>query len=128
MQYTVCLGLYFCAPAYYVYCVAFRAKSNEVEFSQEWGGLRSKFEGKSITLLIKDIIKVIIKFINKKRKGGKLSTVLLTVREAARRLSVHPNTLRRWSNKGIIGAHRIGPRRDRRFREEDIEIFLNGSG
>ncbi len=76
--------------------------------------------------MTKDIIKVIVKFINKKRKGGKLSTVLLTVREAARKLSVHPNTLRRWSNRGLIKAHRIGPRRDRRFEEEEIEAFLNG--
>jgi excisionase family DNA binding protein len=39
---------------------------------------------------------------------------MLTVREVARLLHVHPNTLRRWSNSGRIKAYRITPRGDRR--------------
>ena len=43
--------------------------------------------------------------------------------EAARLLNVHVNTLRRWSDSGIIYAHRICGRGDRRFiREEIIQL------
>jgi len=49
---------------------------------------------------------------------------LLTTTEVSRMLHVHPNTLRRWSNKGIIRTHRVGPRADRRFRRDDITRFL----
>jgi len=49
---------------------------------------------------------------------------MLTVTEVARLLRVHPNTLRRWSNEGRIGAYRISPRGDRRFRREEIARFL----
>jgi len=49
---------------------------------------------------------------------------MLTVREVARLLHVHPNTLRRWSNKGMIRAYRITPRGDRRFKREEIARFL----
>ena len=50
--------------------------------------------------------------------------IMLTTSHVARLLSIHINTVRRWSNKGIIRAYRIGPRRDRRFRQEDIVRFL----
>lgn len=40
---------------------------------------------------------------------------LLTLRQAANLLSVHPNTLRNWEREGRISAVRIGSRRDRRF-------------
>lgn len=36
---------------------------------------------------------------------------MLTVREVALLLHVHPNTLRRWSNNGRIKAYRITPPR-----------------
>ena len=45
---------------------------------------------------------------------------MLTVREVAQFLNIHNNTVRRWSNKGILKAYRIGPRGDRRFKREDI--------
>lgn len=49
---------------------------------------------------------------------------LLTVREVARLLHIHSNTVRRWSDRGIIRAYRITRRGDRRFRREDIARFL----
>ena len=49
---------------------------------------------------------------------------MLTVREVARLLNIHSNTLRRWSDQGIIKAYRITRRGDRRFRQEDITHFL----
>jgi len=49
---------------------------------------------------------------------------MLTVREVARLFHIHSNTVRRWSDQGIIRAYRIGPRGDRRFRREDIAGFL----
>ena len=41
---------------------------------------------------------------------------MLTVRELGWLLHVHPNTLRRWSNKGRIRAYHISPRGDMRFK------------
>ncbi len=49
---------------------------------------------------------------------------LLTIREVARMLHVHPNTLRRWSNEGRIQACRINSRGDRRFKREEVMRFL----
>lgn len=49
---------------------------------------------------------------------------MLTIREASRLLNVHSNTLRRWSEQGIIRAYRIGPRGDRRFKKEEVAALL----
>ena len=49
---------------------------------------------------------------------------MLTLREVARLLHVHPNTLRRWSNDGKIKAYRITERGDRRFKREEVARFL----
>ena len=49
---------------------------------------------------------------------------MLTVREVARLLHIHSNTVRRWSDRGIIRAYRINHRGDRRFRREDVADFL----
>ena len=53
-----------------------------------------------------------------------LRVVMLTTAVASRLLHVHPNTLRRWSDRGIIKTYRIGPRGDRRFSQDDITYFL----
>ena len=48
----------------------------------------------------------------------------LAVRDVASLLNIHVNTVRRWSNAGIIRAYRISRRGDRRFKQEDIACFL----
>jgi excisionase family DNA binding protein len=53
---------------------------------------------------------------NRERNAG---MTLLGVREAARRLGVHENTLRRWEQAGLIRAVKL-PTGVRRFREEDV--------
>lgn len=50
---------------------------------------------------------------------------LLTISEASKLLSVHPNTLRHWDRKGILKSVRFGPRKIRRFKKEDILKLLN---
>ena len=56
------------------------------------------------------------------------SNGLLTARQVARLLNVHVNTVRRWNDRGILKAYRIGPRGDRRFNKADIDMFLAGNG
>jgi len=53
---------------------------------------------------------------------------MLTTSEVARILNVHINTIRRWSNQGILKAYRIGSRGDRRFKREDIADFFSNDG
>lgn len=50
--------------------------------------------------------------------------VMLTTSEAAQLLGVHANTVRHWSQNGILKAYRLGPRSDRRFRREDVDALL----
>ena len=52
---------------------------------------------------------------------------LVSVGEASQMLNIHPNTLRKWSDQGLIPSYRIGLRRDRRFDVEDLLAFLDGS-
>lgn len=60
-----------------------------------------------------------------RNKGG-IPRSMLTVGETSKLLNVHRNTLRRWSDKGIIKSYRIGPRSDRRFKYDDIlEVIRN---
>ncbi len=49
---------------------------------------------------------------------------VFTTGEVARILHVHINTVRRWSNEGILRTYRIGPRGDRRYSRETIDKFL----
>ncbi len=49
---------------------------------------------------------------------------LLTLREAAEILGVHPNSLRSWDNAGILVAVRVGARRDRRYQPSDLRKYM----
>ena len=53
---------------------------------------------------------------------------MLTTSEVARILSVHINTVRRWSNQGVLKSYRIGSRGDRRFKKQDIDRFFSRDG
>ncbi|MBI1833901.1 MAG: helix-turn-helix domain-containing protein [Candidatus Andersenbacteria bacterium] len=52
---------------------------------------------------------------------------LLTLKQAAQLLQVHPNSLRAWDRKGILKAVRIGVRKDRRFRKTDVIKLVNAA-
>ncbi len=52
------------------------------------------------------------------------SLAMLTAGDVARIINININTIRRWSNQGIIRAYRIGQRGDRRFRKEDVNNLL----
>ena len=63
----------------------------------------------------------------KKRPARDDANVLLTTSEAAELLNVHVNTVRRWSNRGMLETYRIGSRSDRRFRRRDVDKLLRKS-
>jgi excisionase family DNA binding protein len=46
---------------------------------------------------------------------------MLSVRETAKRLGVHENTVRNWQERGLIRAARLPGSGYRRFRLEDVE-------
>jgi len=50
---------------------------------------------------------------------------LITLGEACTILKVHPNTLRAWDKKGILVAIRIGEKRIRKYKKEDILKLIN---
>jgi len=62
-------------------------------------------------------------------KGGesKMPQKMLTVKEVASILNIHPNTVRRWEKKGLLKSYSIGPRHSIRFSQEDILDFLDKS-
>ena len=55
--------------------------------------------------------------------SGKLEP-MLNIKEVARLLHVHSNTIRRWADQGLINVYRINRRGDRRFRRADVVDFL----
>jgi len=59
-----------------------------------------------------------------KPSSRKAPGVMLTTSDAAQLLGVHANTVRHWSENGILKAYRLGPRHDRRFRREDVDALL----
>lgn len=53
-------------------------------------------------------------------------TPLLTAREVAKLLGVHPNTIKHMVRRKEIAHYRLGTRGDLRFRVEDVEAWLEG--
>ncbi len=53
---------------------------------------------------------------------------MLTTTEVAHLLHVHANTVRHWANEGLLPAYRLGTRGDRRFKQEDVESFIESDG
>jgi excisionase family DNA binding protein len=53
-----------------------------------------------------------------------MSDKLLTTREAARFLRASEASLRRWADAGLLPASRVGRRRARRFKEDDLLRFM----
>lgn len=52
-------------------------------------------------------------------------TGLLNIDEAARYLGVSKSSLRRWTRLETLACVRVGARRERRFRREDLDRFLD---
>ena len=74
--------------------------------------------------LSRERIRQIDKEISVMKKPKPKLDVMLMPSKVARILGVHVNTVRRWSNKGILKTYRIGPRGDRRLRRRDVDNFL----
>jgi len=49
---------------------------------------------------------------------------MLTAMDVARIMHVHINTVRRWSNQGLLKTYYIGSRCDRRYCREDLYHFI----
>ena len=58
----------------------------------------------------------------KKEKPGQ--SAMLTVGQVAPLLGVHANTVRRWSQLGILEYLRVGSLRHRKYFRQDLERFL----
>jgi excisionase family DNA binding protein len=52
------------------------------------------------------------------------NTTMLNIEQVAHILNVHINTVRRWSNQGLLKTYRIGPRGDRRYKYDDVTRLL----
>lgn len=48
----------------------------------------------------------------------------LRVSEASKLLGVHANTLRNWDKQGILKPVRVGVRKERRYKREDVMKLL----
>lgn len=51
----------------------------------------------------------------------------LTLSEVSKLLKVHPNTLRNWDKNGTLKPIRLGERKIRRYKKEDVIKFLKTS-
>ena len=58
---------------------------------------------------------------------NKLPQRMLTVKEVASVLNIHPNTVRRWESGGLLESYSIGPHHSLRFKQEDIVDFVDKS-
>lgn len=49
---------------------------------------------------------------------------MLRVSEVAKLLGIHPNTVRIWTESGVLRSYRIGPRKDRRIPLTAVRLLL----
>ena len=56
-----------------------------------------------------------------------MTSSFLTTKQTSKLLNVHENTVRRWSDSGIIKAYRVGPTDKRRFLKEEVRKLLRES-
>ena len=61
---------------------------------------------------------------SKEMVTGQDFILLMRTADVSRVLHVHSNTVRRWSDLGVLKSYRIGNRGDRRFYREDVNRFL----
>lgn len=50
---------------------------------------------------------------------------LLSIGEVSNIFDIHQDTLRNWEKRGLITPLRVGPRKDRKYKPEDIERIAN---
>lgn len=60
---------------------------------------------------------------NKEDKPAKL----VRLSEACEILKVHPNTLRQWDRKRVLKSIRLGVKKDRKYKLEDLQKFIDSS-
>ena len=53
---------------------------------------------------------------------------LLSIGEVSNIFKIHPDTLRNWEKNGNLIPLRVGPRKDRKYRKQDIESIINKIG
>lgn len=53
---------------------------------------------------------------------------MLTIGQVAEVFSIHPDTLRNWEKEGILVPLRVGARKDRKYRPQDIETIVDRMG
>ncbi|MBI2356696.1 HAD hydrolase-like protein [Candidatus Dojkabacteria bacterium] len=56
--------------------------------------------------------------------NGEKQEALLNIRQACKILNVHPDTLRRWERDGKVQSIRIGTRKDRRYKIDEIYSLI----
>ena len=59
-----------------------------------------------------------------KETNGAASSQMLTLSEVASLINVHANSVRRWSDLGLLKCYRIGIRGDRRFKPDEVREFI----
>ena len=87
--------------------------------SMRRGGLTYAAIGLKLGISGERVRQILNRKVNKQPRSSKIDPPLRTS-DVAHLLNIHINTVRRWSNKGILKSYRIGPRGDRRFKREDI--------
>ncbi len=50
---------------------------------------------------------------------------LLSIGEVSKLFHIHADTLRNWEKKGVLTPLRIGPRKDRRYKQDDVEKIIH---